>query len=111
MRFPYLHLLLIFLCVSISLTYMVKHDDNWSWIKTKYLTRSNWTSSLNSNTYSSETQPPVWFIFHYLSYCGFCKKAKPGWEASARYAEGDEFFNEKKNNKKKIDLFSSILIF
>ena len=71
---------------------MVKYDDNLSWIKTKYLTRSNWTLSLNSNVYSSGIRPPVWFIFHYLSYCGVCKKAKPGWEASAQYAEGKRFF-------------------
>lgn len=56
------------------------------WTKTKYLTRSNWSSLLTPNDNSSDHQHSVWFIFHYLNYCGFCKKDEPGWEAVAQYA-------------------------
>lgn len=63
-------------------------EGDWPWIKTKYLTRSNWTSTLKANSKTSKLHHPVWFIFQYLTYCGFCKAAKPGWEAAAQYAAG-----------------------
>jgi len=97
MFFSYIYLSIFFLLFSFSWTYIIEDDGEWSWIKTKYLTRSNWTSSLKPNTNSSKLHHPVWFIFNYLAYCGFCKVAKPGWEAAAQYAASKKFFNKKKN--------------
>lgn len=84
----YIYLSIVFLLFSSAWTYVVEEDEEWPWTKTKYLTRSNWTSSLKPNTNSSKLHNPVWFVFHYLTYCGFCKAAKPGWEAAAKYATG-----------------------
>ncbi|CAF4986294.1 unnamed protein product, partial [Rotaria sp. Silwood1] len=78
-----------FLLFSSSWAYIVdEHDGKWSWNNTKCLTRSNWTSSLKANNNSSKLHHPVWFIFYYLSYCGFCTRVKPGWESAAQYAAG-----------------------
>ena len=80
----YIYLSIFVLLCSSAWTYIVEEeDDEWPWIKTKYLTRANWTSTLKPNVPSSKLHHPVWFIFHYLTYCGFCKAAKPGWEAAA----------------------------
>ncbi|CAF0878512.1 unnamed protein product [Rotaria sordida] len=79
----------VFLLFSSSWSYVVdEHDGKWSWINAKYLTRSNWTSSLKANNNASKIHHPVWFIYHYLSYCGFCKRYKPQWESIAQYAAG-----------------------
>jgi hypothetical protein len=98
MLFSDIYLLIFFLLFSSSWTSVVKEDGEWSWIKTKYLTRSNWTSSLKPNTNSSKLHHPVWFIFEYLAYCGFCKAAQPGWEAAAQYAAGKNHFPIKKRH-------------
>lgn len=85
------YLLLIFLLFTCSWSSVVEDNSDDTallWNKTKYLTRSNWTTSLKPNTAGSKLHNPVWFIFHYLKYCGFCKTAKPGWEAAAQYAAG-----------------------
>ena len=84
-----IYLLLIFLLFTCSWSSIVK-DDNGpsSWNKTKYLTRSNWTSSLKPNAAGSKVHHPVWFIFNYLTYCGYCKSVMPGWEAIAQYTTG-----------------------
>ncbi|CAF4018886.1 unnamed protein product, partial [Rotaria sordida] len=50
--------------------YTIQDQGIWPWIKTKYLTRSNWTSELLANNDTSDDQHP----------------AKPGWEAAAQYA-------------------------
>ncbi|CAF1263111.1 unnamed protein product [Adineta ricciae] len=63
-------------------------DGHWPWHKTKYLTRANWTSALKADTSTSKVRQPVWIVFYYLTYCGFCKLAEPGWEAAAQYATG-----------------------
>lgn len=94
MLVSYIYLSIFFLLFSSTWTYVVRDGDGVSpWIKTKYLTRANWTSSLKPNTNSSKLHNPVWFVFKYLTYCGFCKAAKPGWEAAAQYAAGNEFSN------------------
>ncbi|CAF4768826.1 unnamed protein product [Rotaria sp. Silwood1] len=89
MHFYYFYLSIVFLLFSSSWAYIVdEHDGKWSWNNTKCLTRSNWTSSLKANNNSSKLHHPVWFIFYYLSYCGFCTRVKPGWESAAQYAAG-----------------------
>jgi hypothetical protein len=90
----YIYLSIFFLLFSSSSSDQVENDVKWTWHKTKYLTRSNWTSSLKANDPSSKVHHPVWFIFNYLSYCGFCKKAEPGWEAAAQYAAGKTSYNK-----------------
>jgi len=80
----YFNLLIIISFCSLSWSNTIEDDGIWPWTKTNYLTRSNWSSLLIPN--SSENQHSVWFIFHYLNYCGYCKRAEPGWEAVARYA-------------------------
>jgi hypothetical protein len=82
MYISYYNLLILIYFCSFSWTFTIKNDGAWPWTKTKYLTRSNWSSLLSPN----ENQHSVWFLFHYLNYCGYCKKAEPGWEAIARYA-------------------------
>ena len=84
----YIYLSIFFFLFSFSWTYVVNDVEESPWIKTKYLTRSNWTTSLKQNSISSKLHHPVWFIFQYLTYCGHCKKAMPGWEATAQYAAG-----------------------
>jgi hypothetical protein len=84
-------LILIHFC-SFSWSDAIKNDGTWPWTKTKYLTRSNWSSLLIPHNNSSDEQHSIWFIFHYLNYCGYCKKAEPGWEAIARYAISTELF-------------------
>jgi thiol-disulfide isomerase/thioredoxin len=91
MNFSYIYLSIFFLWFSSSWSYTIEDEDESPWIKTKYLTRSNWTSSLKSNINSSKLHHPVWFIFSYLTYCGHCRAVKPGWEAAAQYASGKEF--------------------
>ncbi|UJR33827.1 hypothetical protein I4U23_021251 [Adineta vaga] len=88
MLVSYLHLFVVFLLIGFSYSYMVEDDDASLWHKTKYISRANWTSTLKANTNTSKIHQPVWFVFHYLTYCGFCKQAKPGWEAAAQYASG-----------------------
>ncbi|CAF1153829.1 unnamed protein product [Adineta steineri] len=88
MHISYLYLSIVFFLVSCSWSYIVEEDSVGPWHATKYLTRSNWTSSLKANNQSTKLHHPVWFVFHYLTYCGFCKQAKPGWEAAAQYAAG-----------------------
>lgn len=90
MFFSYIYLLIFFLLFTTSWSYKVEDDGEWPWIKTKYLTRSNWTTLLKPNTHSSKLHHPVWFVFKYLNYCGICKTAKPGWEAAAQYAAGKQ---------------------
>ncbi|CAF1192510.1 unnamed protein product [Adineta steineri] len=84
MSIYYFHCLIIYFC-SFSLIYTINDDNTWPWKKTNYLSRSNWSSLLNPNN-NNNNQHPVWFIFYYLNYCGYCKKAEPGWEAVAQYA-------------------------
>jgi len=86
MFLSYFHLLIFISFCSFSWTYTIKNDGIWPWTETKYLTRSNWSSFLIPNNNSSDNQHSIWFIFYYLNYCGYCKKAEPGWEAVARYA-------------------------
>lgn len=74
--------------VSCTWTSEVTDNGKWPWMHTKYLTKSNWTTALKANQESSKVHHSVWFIFHYLHYCGFCKKAEPGWEAIAEYGAG-----------------------
>lgn len=63
-------------------------STGWPWSQTKYLTQSNWTTFVRSRDSSSnKTSEPVWLIFYYLHYCGFCKRVESGWEAVARYAQ------------------------
>jgi hypothetical protein len=88
MLVSYIYLSIFFLLFSFSRSDIVEDDGKWIWHKTKYLTRSNWTSLLKPNNHSSKIHHPVWFIFNYLAYCGLCKKAEPGWEAAAQYAAG-----------------------
>jgi hypothetical protein len=95
MRFSYTYLLIFFLCFLSSWSYIVEEEDQHVWIKTKYLTRSNWTSSLKPNNNTSKLHHPVWFLFTYLTYCGYCKAAKPGWEAAAQYAAGEKFLHSR----------------
>ncbi|CAF4272281.1 unnamed protein product, partial [Adineta steineri] len=80
----YFYCLIIYFS-SFSLIYTINDDNTWPWKKTNYLSRSNWSSLLNPNN-NNNNQHPVWFIFYYLNYCGYCKKAEPGWEAVAQYA-------------------------
>jgi hypothetical protein len=87
-----IYLLIFIFLFSSSWSYVVKDDGKSPWIKTKYLTRSNWTSSLKANDNSTKIHHPVWFVFKYLTYCGLCKKAEPGWEAAAQYAAGKSIF-------------------
>jgi hypothetical protein len=96
MLVPYIYLSIFFLLFSFSWTNVVNDVEDSPWIKTKYLTRTNWTSSLKPNNSSSKLHNPVWFIFNYLTYCGYCKQAKPGWEAAAQYAAGKVLFNKKR---------------
>lgn len=87
------YLLIFVLLFSLTWSDVVEEDedeDDWPWIKTKYLTRANWTSTLKANSPASKLHHPVWFIFQYLTYCGYCKAAKPGWEAAAQYAAGKD---------------------
>ena len=86
MLVSYIYLSIIFFLFSISWCKVINDNEKYSWVKAKYLTRSNWTSTLKANTNSSKIHHPVWFIFHYLNYCGYCKQAKPGWESVAQYA-------------------------
>jgi len=113
-----IYLLLIFLLFTCSWSSIVK-DDNGpsSWNKTKYLTRSNWTSSLKPNAAGSKVHHPVWFIFNYLTYCGYCKSVMPGWEAIAQYTTGiyqtnsilklTFFFIRKKKSIRLVEICSS----
>ena len=89
----HLNLLILISFCSLSWSSMMNDNGVWPWTKTKYLTRSNWSSLLLPN---SDHQPSVWFIFHYLNYCGYCKRAEPGWEAVARYALSKNFFETNK---------------
>jgi hypothetical protein len=82
-------LIFLYFC-SFSSTYTIQDDGQWPWTKTKYLTRSNWTSEL----VSTDDHHSVWFIFHYLNYCGYCQKAEPGWEAVAQYAISKNLFKK-----------------
>ena len=92
----HIFLLIVVLLFSLSWSYIVEEEEGeWPWIKTKYLTRSNWTSTLKANTNSSKLHNPVWFIFQYLTYCGYCKAAKPGWEAAAQYAAGKTYVHRR----------------
>jgi hypothetical protein len=54
---------------------------------------------VKANEKSSKIHHSVWFIFKYLTYCGYCQKAKPGWEAAARYAAGIAFCLVRKRNR------------
>jgi hypothetical protein len=80
----YFNLLIIISFCSLSSGDTVKNDGTWPWTKTKYLTRSNWSSLLIPNSFENENS--VWFIFHYVNHCGYCKRAEPSWEAVAQYA-------------------------
>lgn len=79
--------LLIFL-LGLTRADQIQDVQTFSWVHTKYLTRSNWSTSLKANEKSSKIHHSIWFIFNYLNYCGYCKKLKPGWEAAAEYASG-----------------------
>lgn len=63
--------------------FLLASTADWPWTKTRYLARSNWSSLVVPH---GDEQHSVWFIFHYLNYCGHCKRAEPGWEAIAQYA-------------------------
>ena len=82
----FIDLIFLFLFVNRSIEskdYSI--DNQWIWNKTNYLTRTNWTSSILSDQFISNQSRPVWFIFYYLSYCGYCQRTGPSWEEISKY--------------------------
>ncbi|CAF1145308.1 unnamed protein product [Rotaria sp. Silwood1] len=84
MRFLYINLLIFIYFCSFSCTYTSKDNNIWSWIKTKYLTRSNWSTLLVANNNNSSNS--IWFFFHYQNSFPYSKKLASIWENLAQYA-------------------------
>ncbi|CAF5091571.1 unnamed protein product, partial [Rotaria sp. Silwood1] len=61
-----------------------KDNNIWSWIKTKYLTRSNWSTLLVANNNNSSNS--IWFFFHYQNSFPYSRKLASIWENLAQYA-------------------------
>ncbi|CAF1174769.1 unnamed protein product [Rotaria sordida] len=87
MFFSHFNILIFIYFCSFSWTSTIENDYIWPWAKTKYLTRSNWSTLLIPNDNNSfDDQHSIWFIFHSQNSCEYSKKFEPVWEDLARYA-------------------------